>query len=269
MTDKIYSFGKTIIAVRSDADIPDSPKQRAFYATGKPDHIIHVTVAERLSEISGDNTRVFSCDEQRIGDYCAAAHGQDMTELCFTNAFTRCLHMNRVFECADIFGILLSYGAFVLHASYIIQCGGAILFTAPSGTGKSTQARLWEKYRGARIINEDRVLIDKTDSGFNACGIYFSGSGSFCDNISAPLYKIAVIEQAKEDSASPLPAGALLQRLMSQCSYDTSDPTQVSRLITLISQLTVEVPICRLRCTMTETAVRALEDYGIRRKPNE
>ena len=54
---------------------------------------------------------------------------------------------------------VLNHGGIVLHCSYIKYKEKAILFSAPSGTGKSTQASLWEQHRGAKTINGDRALL--------------------------------------------------------------------------------------------------------------
>lgn len=50
-------------------------------------------------------------------------------------------------------------GGFVFHSSYVEVDGKAVLFTAPSETGKSTQAELWRSLRGAEIINGDRSVV--------------------------------------------------------------------------------------------------------------
>ena len=61
---------------------------------------------------------------------------------------------------------------FQLHASVINWKDKGILFSAPSGTGKSTQADLWKKYEGAKVINGDRALIRKRKR--RVYGLWFS-----------------------------------------------------------------------------------------------
>lgn len=53
--------------------------------------------------------------------------------------------------------------ALVLHCAYMQREGKAILFSAPGGTGKTTQATLWEKHRGTRVVNGDKALIRRVD----------------------------------------------------------------------------------------------------------
>lgn len=59
----------------------------------------------------------------------------------------------------------------ILHCAYVRYQGEAILFSAPSETGKTTQANLWEKYRGSQTINGDRALIRKEDGRWTAGGV--------------------------------------------------------------------------------------------------
>lgn len=79
-----------------------------------------------------------------------------------------CLAFDPVF--ASLFALerrMLQKDSFILHSAYIRHRGRAILFSAPSGTGKSTQASLWAQYAGAgdhqrrpRFIAEGAGLLD-------------------------------------------------------------------------------------------------------------
>ena len=80
--------------------------------------------------------------------------------------------------------------SFILHSSFIAVNGKAILFTAPSGTGKSTQAALWVKHKGAELINGDRCAVAVTDEGVFACGVPFCGSSGVSKNRIYPLAAI-------------------------------------------------------------------------------
>ena len=61
--------------------------------------------------------------------------------------------------------LIAQEGGFILHASAIRVDDQIVVFTAPSGTGKSTQANLWRAYRGAQIINGDRCAVRCTPGG--------------------------------------------------------------------------------------------------------
>lgn len=67
-----------------------------------------------------------------------------------------------VLESAGLFDILADAGMLVLHSAYIVtRQGEGILFSGPSGIGKSTQAALWQHYGAAQTVNGDRALVRK------------------------------------------------------------------------------------------------------------
>ena len=91
-----------------------------------------------------------------------------------------------------------------LHSSYIIYHDKAILFTGPSGIGKTTQAELWRDYQGAEIINGDVTLIRKWDGRYCAFGAPIHGSSPYCENKSAPIEALIVLQQGTENQIEVL-----------------------------------------------------------------
>ena len=67
---------------------------------------------------------------------------------------------------------LLNADAIVFHSSAIMVDNEAYLFTAQSGTGKSTHARLWREMLGDRavMINDDKPIIRYVDGDFYVYG---------------------------------------------------------------------------------------------------
>ena len=106
--------------------------------------------------------------------------------------------------------LLLYHDALVFHASYVAERGQAILFTAPSQTGKSTQAALWEAHRGAHILNGDKAAVSLGEQPM-VHGMPFCGTSGICENVSLPLRCIVVLSQAKENTVRRLGAGEALQ----------------------------------------------------------
>ena len=68
----------------------------------------------------------------------------------------------------------------LFHGSVIAVDGQGFLFTAKSGTGKSTHTRLWREYFGdkAVMVNDDKPLLKITDSGVTAYGTPYNGKHS-------------------------------------------------------------------------------------------
>ena len=64
----------------------------------------------------------------------------------------------------------IEYGVILFHSSVVEVDGECYLFTAKSGTGKSTHTRMWREVLGDRaiMINDDKPLIREEDGVFYA-----------------------------------------------------------------------------------------------------
>lgn len=155
--------------------------------------------------------------------------------------------------------LIIRQGGFLLHASYILYRGKAILFTASSGTGKSTQAELWCRHRGAELINGDRVAVKVSGDGVYACGVPFSGSSKVCRNVTAPLSAIVYLSQAPKTTISPLRGYRAFRSIWEGCSISVWDRQDVDLCTHSVSAAVCAVPVFHLACTPDESAVIALE----------
>ena len=150
-------------------------------------------------------------------------------------------------------------GGFLFHAAYIEWQGKAILFTAPSGTGKSTQAELWRQYRGAEVINGDRAAIRVTESGITVSGVPFAGSSRICKNRTLPLAAVVYLGQAPETSIRKLQGSEAFRRIWEGISVNTWDNEDVALVSEAARNVALAVPVWYLSCTPDESAVIALE----------
>lgn len=155
--------------------------------------------------------------------------------------------------------LIAQNGGFVFHSSYIQVGDKAILFTAPSGTGKSTQAELWRTLRGAEVINGDRSAVCVRDDGVYAGGIPFAGSSQICKNVVLPLKAIVYLAQAPETTIRPLRGAEAFRRVWEGISVNTWDKEDMSKVMDAVQQVTMQVPVYYLACTPDESAVAALE----------
>ena len=156
--------------------------------------------------------------------------------------------------------ILLRRGAMILHASFIETKYGAILFTGPSGIGKSTQADLWIKYREAELINGDRSILKKTQEGWNAYGSPYAGSSRCYVNKSCIVKAIIVLEKADECKIQRLHPATAFIRIYSGLTVNTWNKAYVEKISEIAGKLVQEVPIYLFRCTPDENAVNILSD---------
>lgn len=156
--------------------------------------------------------------------------------------------------------VCLLWNAFLLHASYIIYHDQAIVFTAPSGTGKSTQAELWKKYENAEIINGDRTLIMFKDGKWFASGFPVCGSSPYCKNKTAAIKAIVCLEQGLENDICELSPIKALGKIYSQAFVNKWNPNDCNRISMHISSLVQAVSVYHYSCTKDEKAVLVLKD---------
>ncbi|MCD7820092.1 MAG: hypothetical protein LUH07_13755 [Lachnospiraceae bacterium] len=152
--------------------------------------------------------------------------------------------------------------AIVLHSASIIYRGEAILFTAPSGTGKTTQTDLWHEYRtGVSDLNGDRTVLQKTDKGWYACGFPIYGSMVRCAQAAVPIRAIVVLRQAEMDTVRELSMIEKIMDLYSECTIMRNYPEDVEAAINLLENLVASETVVKLNCTMERSAVDVLHEY--------
>ena len=155
--------------------------------------------------------------------------------------------------------VVLRDNAMILHSAYMCREGKAVLFSAPSETGKSTQAGLWERYRGTRQINGDRSLLVREESGWYAHGWPICGSSEICHNECYPIQAIVMLYQAKENVIRSLGPAEAMKKVMSQITINMWNTEFQMKVMDLIQQLIAEVPVYELGCDISEDAVKCLE----------
>ena len=168
--------------------------------------------------------------------------------------------LNQLFDAGSIETMISAIGAVNLHSSFIRYEGGAILFTAPSGTGKSTQAGLWEQYTDAEQINGDRSVIRCVDGVWTAFGFPFAGSSGIFRNEAAPIRAVVVLRQAAENTITRLRPGEAFRMLYSETAIQRWNDPGHTAAVDRLSLLSRTVPVYMLRCTPDERAVRLLQE---------
>ena len=168
--------------------------------------------------------------------------------------------MHFVWNIIGLEQIMLGQSSLILHASFVKWDEKGILFSAPSGTGKSTQADLWQRYMGADIINGDRAGIRKKDGVWKAYGLPYAGSSRIYRNESAPLSAIVVLEQAEENRIIRLGLTESIIRLLPEFSLHRWDARFMNQAMDLITEIVEHVPIYLLKCRPDEQAVQILRE---------
>lgn len=155
--------------------------------------------------------------------------------------------------------ILLHRNKLCLHASCVDTPLGGILFSGVSGIGKSTQAELWCRYRGARQINGDRPILSKEGQTWLAWGSPYAGSSKVYVNDSCPVSAIVLLKQAKACSLRRLSPSEAFRGVWAGLTIHSWDAAFVEKASALAVELIQTVPVYEFSCTPDETAVVYLE----------
>jgi len=107
------------------------------------------------------------------------------------------------------------YGV-LLHACGVIENGKGLIFAGFSGTGKTTVSKLWDRESGARVINDDTLILQKVNGRYWVYGTPWHGQGGFALPDGAPLDKILILKQANKNHASQLTPGEATTSLLAR-----------------------------------------------------
>ena len=145
----------------------------------------------------------------------------------------------------------------LVHASVIRKDGYGYLFTAPSGTGKSTHTHLWYQHiPGCDLMNDDNPVVRIVDGETIIFGSPWSGKTPCYRNIWAPVGAITRIEQRPENTIrrmAPVEAFATLLPAVSSMKWDARVYNGICNTISKLLRIT---PIFWLGCRPDEEAAR-------------
>ena len=156
---------------------------------------------------------------------------------------------------------LFDCGTLLIHGSAVALGGSGYLFTAKSGTGKSTHTALWQQLLGSRsvMVNDDKPFLHITSQGVWVCGSPWSGKHGRDTNIRVPLTGICLLQRGRENRISPMEKALLLPILRHQ-SYQPQDCEKQEICNALLDSLVEQVPLWRMECTKDPQAAQVAYD---------
>ena len=156
---------------------------------------------------------------------------------------------------------LLHHNGFMVHASAISYDGQGILFSAPSGTGKTTHTKLWEEtYDSAFILNDDSPIIRFMEDGkAYACGSPWAGASGEARNVIVPLKAIVFLRQGETNEICRLQTLQALQWLLGSVNRPV-EKGLMDKLFTLIHLLLSDTPCYLLKCRPDRDAVETVRN---------
>lgn len=155
--------------------------------------------------------------------------------------------------------ILMNYKRLCVHASCVKTEFGGVLFSGPSGIGKSTQAENWCTYREAEQINGDRPIITKEKQGWMAWGSPYAGSSKCYKNSSCLVKAIVILKQSEKCSLRRMSGIQAFKAVWSGVIVHSWDKKYMEAACDMTMELIRNIPVFEFYCTPDEQAVDFLE----------
>ncbi len=163
----------------------------------------------------------------------------------------------------EAFANRLAYlGGLVMHGSAISYEGKGIVFSAPSGTGKSTHAGLWKQQYGEQVlhINDDKPAIRFDEGVPFVYGTPWSGKTDTNANICAPLKAIVFLKQAPRNEIRELSVADALEHIYRETVRPFYDEALGVKVLDTAERLIQSVPVFLLECTISSQAVELVKN---------
>ena len=153
--------------------------------------------------------------------------------------------------------LLVDYNALLFHGSSIKVNGNAYVFTAPSGTGKSTHTKLLKEYLGDKMeyINDDKPILKETGGKVFVYGSPWNGKHGRGSNIFAPLKAVCVVSRGVENSIEKIPPNVAIKYLFEQ-SLAFSDEASANKVLDIMALITKTASFYLLKCNMDISAAK-------------
>lgn len=145
----------------------------------------------------------------------------------------------------------------IFHSSAIAVDGEAYLFTAPSGTGKSTHTALWREIFGERavMINDDKPMIRYIDGQFYVYGTPWNGKHRLGENSRAKIKAICKLERAEQNRIEKCSKAEMLMTVLNQ-TIMPKEQKEMDKLFGLIEKMLQEINLFKLGCNKDIEAAR-------------
>ncbi|WP_405353009.1 hypothetical protein [Ruminococcus sp.] len=159
--------------------------------------------------------------------------------------------------------LLLNYNGALIHCAVIAYNGKAYAFSAPSGTGKTTHIKIWQKCLGdkVKIINGDKPFIRYINGKPIAFGTPWQGKENLGSNAHYPLDGIFILKRGLANSVKTAKSDTVFS-LINSIACPKNQLGKIKAL-EFLDRLSHDVKIFELSCKMEDdacyTALKAIE----------
>lgn len=148
----------------------------------------------------------------------------------------------------------------LFHACGVIYQGKGYLFTGHGGAGKTTTARMWETVPGAKVVNDDKVILRKEAGEFRMYGTPWHGEGGMVLPDSAPLHRVFILKQADQNTVSSLHPVDAAGRLLARTFVPLWDADKIDYSLKFLDELCQAVPCVELGFLPDYSAVEFVQN---------
>ncbi len=151
---------------------------------------------------------------------------------------------------------MTDYNTLLFHGSVIAVDGTGYLFTAKSGTGKSTHTRLWREHFGKRavMVNDDKPLIQVNENEVLVYGTPWDGKHRLSSNISVTLKAICILNRGTENKIRPITKSEAYPMLLQQ-THRPMNAEKMQKVFAILDRMCENLSLHRLECNMNPDAV--------------
>lgn len=209
---------------------------------------LYDSTLERLKPYITDRTDYdfkIKVTQNDLNDFCTHS-SSDSSPQSAENPFILTRICERVLKC---------YNGFFFHSSSLMLDGEAYVFSAPSGTGKSTHTALWRKRFGEHVtmINDDKPIIRKKGDKFYIYGTPWMGKANIGSNLCAPVRAVYILQRGTENFARRVEPGKVFKQLLEATVIPAKKET-MSTLLGLLDEFFSTTPLFLLTCNTDDEA---------------
>lgn len=227
------------ICFQVECQFPSTLRYCAQYLTEGP-RSADARITITMEDIEGERLRLLS--KKNPGQSLEASTPQALETL----------HL-----CRRIADILPEHDCVLFHGSSLAFDGSGVVFTAKSGTGKSTHTGLWRQVFGDRVqmINDDKPFLEIREEGVIVHGTPWRGKHALGGNLSAPLKAVVFVTRGQVNRIAPVTPRELFPLLLQQ-TYSPEDPAAMVKTLALVERLSRKVQLLKLECNMDPEAAQ-------------
>jgi len=152
-----------------------------------------------------------------------------------------------------------------VHSASVLYRDKVWLFSAPSGTGKTTHTKMWQEVYGTPVINGDLNLVALENNVAMVHGMPWCGTSGIYSKQSYPLGGVIFLEQGIGSEITNLSEEQKQLRLLHRCISPGWKAEMQERSCRMVEDISGKILLCQLTCNQEKEAVecskKAIDTY--------